>query len=154
MEMENEPVAVLMQEKAESNKLKEQELVAQKEALEAFRDDLKTAIDQGVEQLKKYEKNEDTLYEADLLLFKLDPTKYTTTTMPEDLSSSLSNYIEMMKNTYASFANQFEDRENLIPMPTRTYYEPKDLIRTLQEAVTPVINAEIERISAEIEAAE
>jgi|GEM_PF-6003385 hypothetical protein len=154
MEMDNKPVGNLIQQQAELNQLNEQELIAQKNALEAFRDDLKVAIDQGVEQLKKYEKNEDTLYEADLLLFKLDPTKYTTPTMPEDLSSSLSSYIEMMQNTYISFTNQFADRENLNPVVPRRYYEPKDLARTLQEAVNPFINAEIKKIRAEIEAAE
>jgi hypothetical protein len=129
-------------------------LRAERNALESFRKDLNAAVDQAAEQLEKYAQDEPTIHLNNLLIYKFNPDSYMTADIPEDAVELLKVYANMMKDTYIAFANQFEDKENLVPISSRTYYTAEDYKNTYENLVEPYIAGQIERIEGEIEALE
>jgi hypothetical protein len=129
-------------------------LEAQKMAFQTYRDDLKKAVDQASEQLKNYSNDEPAIDINDLLIYKFNPDSYITADTPEDAVELLKVYANMMKDTYIAFANQFEEKENLVPISARTYYTAEDYKNTYENLVESYIDNQIERIDGEIAALE
>jgi hypothetical protein len=134
--------------------LKKESLERQEALLIAFRDDLKAATDQGAQELEKYERNEDTLSNADLLIFKFDPKKYKTKDTPEALSTLLDSLASIMKSTYDASTYQFENTENWNPAVNRTHYSPNDYISTYDMCVIPLIENQLNIINEKMNALE
>lgn len=125
-------------------------LLKQRGALEAFRDKLTDAVNQAALELAKYERDEATLYAPDMLISKFNTNLYTTDDMPATTVSLMKIYAEMMQSSYAAYANQYEDRENIVPIESRTLYTSQDYKNTYDMLVIPFINTELERVDAEI----
>lgn len=129
-------------------------LEAQVNALQAFRNHLKSAVDQAADQLNKYANDEPTIFISHLLISKFNPDTYLISDIPKETSDTLKEYATMMKTTYETFTNQFENSENLVPISSRTPYTGQDYKDTYENLVEPYIASEIDRVNDEIAALE